>query len=391
MWLRDYLPRHNWLSSGHYALGFEDLITRIHDVAHVRAGVNLYSPHDHHQYFTYPPAALLLFWPLSWFAARVDVVWWTVLNLLALSTTIGVTWRAVRPTTPLSTIAAGTGFGALVAVALFPVISIGVAVGQLGLLIACALTLDFLVVPPRYRGILTGIVAAIKVYPLVFVIVWLARRDYRAAGTAVASAATVTGVAWALWPSATATFIHRQLFGGHELTHFWHSAHWLSTSSSPYTIFFRSPFGGGNVMSVLGWLASLSAVALGVWAATRLWRSGLKVSALVAALAASILAGPVTWDHYYTFAPLMVVVAVECWPRRALVAAALGAAVIYAVPWQLARNESLSLHGFSARAVLVFVARNALSAATLAFVVVAVRATRSGRNRAEETVAPLAQ
>jgi hypothetical protein len=108
-------------------------------------------------------------------------------------------------------------------------------------------------------------------------------------------------------------------------------------------------------------------------------------------MGASVLAGPVTWDHYYTFAPLLVLVIIENWHRRALAVTAAVAIVVYAVPWQLARNESFSVTGFSLRELFIFVARNALSAATVLVMVAAIAATRSLGERAQDPVAPLAQ
>jgi alpha-1,2-mannosyltransferase len=381
------VPKGNWLFSGHYALGFGDLRSRFKDIWRLHHGFNLYSNHDHHQYFTYPPAALFVFWPLSWASLRVDFLVWTLLTETALAATIALCWAKVRPGRPWL-IAAGSIWGALASFAIFPPLSIHLAVGQLGIFLALMLALDYLAVRGLARGVLTGVAAAIKIYPIVFIVAFALRREWRAAGTALASGAATTALAWAVWPSATWTFFHRQLFSGGELNHFLKNHHWIATSSSPYTVFFRWPFSGGTGAGALGWAASLAVVALGLWAGQRLWRRRRHVSSFVMVLGASVLAGPVTWDHYYTFAPLMVFVVLENLDLAVLAWTAGAAMVLYAVPWQLARNESLSVHGFSARAGLILLARNALSLATLATAVAAIYATRSDRERVDESVSP---
>lgn len=388
---KHYVPTHHWFFGTHYALGFEDLLSRFRDIWRLHHGYNLYSIRDHHQYFTYPPAALLLFWPLSWFTFRIDVVWWMILCLFALAASIAVTWRATRPSSPWL-IAAGSLWGAAAAVVIFPVISTGLALGQIGLLLMAVLAVDFLAITGRGRGVLTGVAAAIKIYPVVFIIRWLIRREWRSALTAIGSGAATTALSWALWPKSMSQFLSRQLFSGHELSHFWHNQHWRAVSSSPYTWFFRPPFNGGAWASDVGWVASLSAVALGIWAANRLWREGRRASAFVMTMGASVLAGPVTWDHYYTFAPLVLFVIIENRDKAVLVYASVLAMVTYAVPWALGRNEDFSAHGLNAKTVAIFVARNALGVATIllfAAAVVATRSTNSARELTQESVTPV--
>jgi hypothetical protein len=385
---KHYIPTHHWFFTTHYALGFEDLLSRFRDIWRLHHGYNLYSIRDHHQYFTYPPAALLLFWPLSWFTFRIDVVWWMVLCLFALAGSIGVTWRATRPSSPWL-IAAGSLWGAFAAVVIFPVISTGLALGQIGLLLMLVLALDFLALKGRGQGVLTGIAAAIKIYPIIFIIRWFIRREWRPALTALAAGAMTTALSWALWPKSMSQFISRQLFSGHELSHFWHNQHWRAVSSSPYTWFFRPPFTQGSWSSIVGWVASLGAVALGIWAAQRLWRDGRRASAFVMMMGASVLAGPVTWDHYYTFAPLLIFVIVENWHRRVLVVVTVMTMLVYAMPWALARNEDFSAHGLTAKTIMIFVARNALGVATILMFAAGVYATRSASEFVEQPVAPV--
>jgi alpha-1,2-mannosyltransferase len=387
---RWWVPRSNWLFSGHYALGFQDLKTRFRDIHRVMRGINPYSKFDHHQYFTYPPPALIFFWPLTWVKLRTATLLWTLLSELSLALAIAVCWRRWRRDDPWL-VAAGSLIYAVVAIAIFPPLSIHIALGQLGLFLMAALVVDYLVVPAPAKGVLTGVAAAIKIYPIVFIVAWALRREWRAVITSLASGLATSLVALAIWPSLTSAFVHRQLLSGREIGHFLRNPHYLASSSSPFTILFRWPFHGGTAAHVLGWVLSLAAVALMLWAGHRLWRAQRPVGSFVMVMAASVLAGPVTWDHYYTFAPLLVFVALQCRDRRAIWVTALVAMAVYAVPWQISRNDSLSVDSWSLRALQVFISRNALDAATLALGVAAVLSTRvSAGERADELVAPRA-
>jgi alpha-1,2-mannosyltransferase len=389
---RWWVPRSNWLFSGHYALGFQDLKTRFRDIHRVARGINPYSKFDHHQYFTYPPGALLLFWPLTWLKLRTATLWWTLLSELALAGAFFVCWRRWRRSDPWL-VAAGSLLYAVLAILIFPPLSIHIALGQLGMFIMVALAVDYLVLAGPAKGVLTGVAAAIKIYPIVFIVAWAIRREWRPALTALASGLATCLIALAIWPSLFSAFVHRQLLSGREVGHFLTNAHYLASSSSPFTIFFRWPFHGGTAAHVVGWLATLAAVALLLFAGDRLWRVDRAVGSFVMVMAASVLAGPVTWDHYYTFAPLLIFVALESRDRRAVWVTSLVAMVVYAVPWQISRNDSLTVDSFSLRALQVLVSRNALDVATLALGVAAIYSTRpadtpSASERRDELVAP---
>jgi alpha-1,2-mannosyltransferase len=216
---------------------------------------------------------------------------------------------------------------AAVAVAVLPPLSILLADGQLGTLLLMALLGDSLAVPARCRGYLTGLVTAIKIYPAIFVVVWLWRRQWADVARAVSAWAVVTGIAALLWPSYTSTFISR-LVDGTEVTRFTHFIHWRATSSSPYTVFFRWPFGNEHFAATIGTLACVAVVALALWASQRARRATWPLSEFVIILMASTLAAPVVWDHYFVWFALLPLVALEVGVRRPLGILVLAATVI---------------------------------------------------------------
>lgn len=375
------VPHNNWLFTGRYSTSFVDIRARIRDVHLVQEHITIYGPVQTPQYFSYPPAALLLFYPFAWMKTTWAIRVWTSISLWALAGTIHIARRVVgRPGTWWVSCVATA-----IAVAVLPPLSILLADGQLGTLLLFALIADSLTVPPRFRGYLTGIVTAIKIYPAIFVVVWAWRRQWGDVARALGSWAVITGIAAVLWPSYTSTFISR-LIDGTEVTRFTHFIHWRATSSSPYTVFFRWPFSRPAHAATFGSIACVAVVALALWASNRARRASWPLSEFVIILMASTLAAPVVWDHYFVWFALLPLVALEVGLKKPIGLIALAATVVAMAPWQLGRNESFSVTGLSATTLGIFASRTALLAASLGLML----AVALHRERAQDSVSPLA-
>ena len=172
----------------------------------------------------------------------------------------------------------------------------------------------------------------------------------------------------------SATYFFHRLLGGGELRHYWHNAHWISSSSSLYTLFFRQPFTGTPPERAIGLRAVRRGRSrLGVYAAWRQLREGREVGALLCVALASTIGSPVAWDHYFIWVVLVPFVLVER-GRAAVVAdrrrsGCFGLTCL--VPLRLARNENLSHTAYDWIFVVIFTARNALTASSLLWLVVA--------------------
>lgn len=149
-----HVPTSNWLFTSNYAIGFKDLVYRVGNVQSVRHGGVLYpSQIGQLQYFVYPPAALWLFWPLTWVGRFAGELLWTLASLLALAWLIASAarfacrWRWQRAWAVSLLVA--TPISALV---LQPV-GLHLALGQVGLFLAAAATFDILCVRNRARGL----------------------------------------------------------------------------------------------------------------------------------------------------------------------------------------------------------------------------------------------
>jgi hypothetical protein len=366
------VPNHNWLFTGRYACGFCDINSRIEDVMTVKNGGVLYSFYDHRQYFTYPTAALFLFWPLSWVSHFWAVTGWSFITLVSYAGLVMLGWRQVRGA--LTWRAAGVGLWATaLGVTIFPTMAICLSQGQTASILAIVVALDYLAIRGRAQGVLTGIAAAIKIYPIIFIGVWIARRQWRQAITALASGAITTALAWVLWPKHSTTFFFHRLTSGREISHFHENIHWRSSSSSPYSFFYRPPFDVGSWESSAGLLACLAVAVFGIWLGVRLWNRGYHLTSFVAVLIGSTLSAPVVWDHYFAWVLLLPLVAYEVGWRRPAARVAIGAMVMLVVPWGIIRDENFSYVGFTPMTIALFFIRNGLLFSSLGLLLLVAR------------------
>ena len=127
--------------------------------------------------FTYPPVAVVL----SALLSLAPVVGLVVLSLLTVLTAAGAAAAVCRARGEVAGRRVATTGAALlglaVAVGSEPVLR-GLSLGQVNGLVVGLVLLDLLVVPPRWRGWLTGLAAGTKLTPLVFVLVPAFRREW---------------------------------------------------------------------------------------------------------------------------------------------------------------------------------------------------------------------
>jgi len=367
-----HVPTSSWLFTSHYAVGFKDLVYRIYDIERVQHGGTLYSARDHLQYFVYPPAAAWLFWPLTWSTVFVGELWWTFLSLLCLAAMIASTghfacaWRWPKAW------AIALVLGAPLSMLVLQPVGVHLALGQVGLFLAAAATYDLLCVRGRARGLLVGVTAALKIYPIVYFAIFVLRREWRALANACAGLVATTALAWIAFPSDSATFFLHRLLSGRELRHYWHNAHWISSSSSVYTMFFRQPFTGSAIERSIGFALCVAVIGLGVAAAWRQTVEGREVGAFLCVALASTIGSPVSWDHYFIWVVLVPFVLVERGTLPWYRTASLGLfSLTCLVPLRLARNEDLSHKAYDWIFVVIFTARNAFAAVSLLWLLAA--------------------
>jgi alpha-1,2-mannosyltransferase len=116
--------------------------------------------------------------------------------------------------------------------------------GNISTVVLAATVIAFFVVPQKYRGTITGLMAAVKIYPLIFVAWWAWRKRWAEVRSALIACFTLTALATALWWDSAYRFFATQVFGG-GVTQRFHGP--SLNSSSIFTLFSRPPFHSGDV------------------------------------------------------------------------------------------------------------------------------------------------
>lgn len=239
--------------------------------------------------FTYPPMAAVLFSGLTFlpvWAANALVV---VVSFLCLSVVcLLVTRRLTQRTNVVWTVTAAVPVAAL---ALEPVLSTFLF-GQINLVLLALVVVDCLAVTDRrWRGMLVGLAAAIKLTPLIFLLYFLLRRDWRAALTSVGTFAGLAAAGFVLAPEDSAEYWFHALLDPSRV-----GGLAYMTNQSLRGVLHR--FNPGQPAESLLWLGlSAIVVLLAVVAA----RKSNDVVALTAIATAGLLVSPVSWSHHWVW------------------------------------------------------------------------------------------
>jgi alpha-1,2-mannosyltransferase len=237
--------------------------------------------------FTYPPISAVMMAPLAAMPESAAVLVWSALSVFALV----ATWRACLPAAgPVLLVAVSAA-----SLVLEPVHDT-LARGQINLLLMALVAVDL--VPARshrWRGVLLGIAAGIKLTPLVFFAFLVLTRQWRVLRNAVAGLAATVLVGVLVMP--------------HGSWRYW-------TELLPDSGRIGDPAYAGNqsVMGVLsrigdeaGWvrpawfvLSVLLAVA-GLLMARAWWSRGDRLTAVSVCALAVLFASPVSWNHHWVW------------------------------------------------------------------------------------------
>lgn len=260
--------------------------------------------------FTYPPFALLALWVLAWgpFALTQWVLW--AASLAAVTASVALVRRAAGAPGGARlwcTSFAWTGAAVLV---LEPARS-GLDYGQIEAVLMLLVVADLLVVPAPFRGVILGVASAIKLTPLVFLIVLVTRRDWASTARALATFAVVSAGTWLLWPAES------RAFWRHDVVQTSRIGKVTDPSNQSWNaVLHRPPFPTTGLAPV--WLL-LSVVTLAL-SATIAWRcagTDRRAWAVVAVALAGLLVSPISWSHHWVWVALLPPLLVEA-GRRSL-------------------------------------------------------------------------
>jgi alpha-1,2-mannosyltransferase len=282
--------------------GFTDLHVYRHAGDAVLDGVSPYEPDDPVTGlpFTYPPFAAVVMVPLApvpdWLAAAL----WTGVSATCLAAAVVVVRHAQgRPAPGWLVVLVGAG-----ALALEPVWQ-NLAFGQVNAVLMLALLVDMLLPERRWSGVLVGVVAGVKLTPLVFVVLLVLVGHRAAAGRALLAFAGTVAVGFAVMPGASASYWIDGLLDARRV-----GPPALAHNQSVYGALTRVLDGTPPrlVWAVLAGVLAFALVAL----AAAWWRRGDRVLGTCLAAMAMLLASPVSWSHHWVWA---VPVAVCVWER----------------------------------------------------------------------------
>jgi len=269
--------------------------------------------------FTYPPLSAVLF---SLFAS---MPYWLTRALVTMVSFLALSVATVLVAGRLDRRLKWT-LGPAVAVAaiwLEPVIST-FDFGQVNLALMALVVVDCLALR-RFRGVLVGLAAAIKLTPAVFVLYFLVKRDWKAAATSAASFVGFALVGFLFAPVDSREY-------------------WFSTVFDPSRIGGLAYMNNQSLRGVLHRLHPLPVVETLLWAVLTImvlalaWRAARRaandVIALTAIAVAGLLASPVSWSHHWVWAaPAFLALAWQLWRTRAWgwAPALLGALAVFCV------------------------------------------------------------
>ena len=248
-----------------------------------------------HLPFTYPPFAAVVFAPLNLLPLSAAQVVWSVVNIVALFALVWLSVRAARPGLDHRRLLVWSLVLMTPAFFIEPV-HLTFAFGQVNIVLAALVLADLtghLRLGGRSlpRGVVVGVVSAVKLIPLVFVLYLFVTRQTRAAWVALgtfgvcslAAAATGPAVSWSYW-TRYATDAKR--VGG---------VFYISNQSLR-AVADRLDH---RVVST-GFTTFISAVVLvaGIVLARWAWRTSSNLLGVLVCATTGLLASPISWAHH---------------------------------------------------------------------------------------------
>ncbi|WP_196054611.1 glycosyltransferase family 87 protein [Nocardia aurantiaca] len=295
--------------------------------------------------FTYPPSAAVMMIPLAIVPLWLAELMVTASSLACLGVTIWLVLSRVRPDLDPRAKLTLSVTAVVLMLAVEPVRTT-LWFGQINLVLMAAVALDCLTEKPRWpRGVLIGVAAVTKLTPAAFVLYFLIRRDWKAAGTAAATAATVIGAGFLVFPRESRDYWLHAITDTNRIG----SPDYVGNQSLKGLVF---RLGLSNSAATAVWLGlALVVVCAGAILMHHLLRVGrttahrdgvagttpvtiLSVTALLVNAAVLLLISPVSWTHHWVWAaPALVTAATwaTATPRFAAVAVIAAFAIFFLI------------------------------------------------------------
>jgi alpha-1,2-mannosyltransferase len=304
----------------------------------------LYAVSVHGLAFTYSPFAAALFVPLEMIGSLGARWAMTAVSLACYALVVMVCARRLRMRPAIALLIGLLGLT-------FEPFVRDILLGQINLVLVALIVVDALVVPARYRGMLIGVAAGIKLLPGIFILFLVLKREWGAALrcvaafllTVVVGALLAPGDSWRFWSGG---FVNLSRFGPDAV---------IRGDNQSLTGVVMRLTRDLSPPSLVTLLLSAGVVALGLVAAKRQIDSGNDVCALVCIAFASALASPISWTHHWVWAVMALLVLVH--ERRRITSVVVTAVFVLGPMWLAPRGQlqELQHNGWQAAACASYV------------------------------------
>lgn len=267
--------------------------------------------------FIYAPFAAMLFAPMAIIPVSALEMAWTIGNIVLVWWILGALLRRAGVSRGSQYIAVALLGTAL----LLEPVRASFFFGQINITLMALVVADCAgVIPRRYRGIATGIAAAIKVTPAAFGVLFLLRRDFRAFFQAIATGIATIIIGFLVAPQASLFYWAEEFFrtdraGSHE----------YRPNQALTGVLARLGL-EGSLQEVLWLIGALTIVAAATWAAYRFARAGDGYVDFGLIALASLAAAPFAVSHHWVYTIMLVPMLVA--PRYARWRLLIGAAIV---------------------------------------------------------------
>jgi alpha-1,2-mannosyltransferase len=291
-----------------------------------------------HLPFTYPPAALLTFSPFSLGSVHlIEALWW-VINALAVSVILYLGIRVALELPRQRSFWLAVAFAPLLSRAFEP-LRANTSYGQINLVLLLLVVVDIARIKWRGRGVLVGLAGAIKLTPMVYLLYFAVKGEWRPFLRGTLAFAGIGAVTFIFLPSESRTFWFHQLFDPGRA-----GGVGSRRNQSWYGLVHRWPF--TDHWAALSW-SVLALVTLGgaIVLVRRLVRRGRIIDAVVALGMCAELISPISWSHHWVWIVLVPVLLVRGFKGQPLVTVSMTLLCLVGAIGPYAWN----LHGWPAR------------------------------------------
>ncbi|WP_157436566.1 glycosyltransferase 87 family protein [Actinospica robiniae] len=258
--------------------------------------------------FTYPPISAIVMSPLAVVSSTLAGVLMTGVSLALLVCVLALFFRATK-------LAAGRGTWRLamtllpLAVLLEPVRTT-LAYGQINIVLMALVACDCLLPSTWFtvrgrkvgwpRGTLTGVAGALKLTPMVFLLYFVARKDWKGCLSVLGGFVTIGLIGFALAPHDSWEYWTKTMFQTGRI-----GPGVFSGNQSLTGVLDRAHLSGSTETATWLVLSALVA-ALAFIAVRRLARQGRTVTAVAITACTQLLVSPVSWSHHWVWcAPVL--------------------------------------------------------------------------------------